>query len=181
MVLNPGEHEGVLPDWATKVIPAGQATVILSPRGSGETNQWTSKNPPNYVERAHALIGRTVDAGRIWDVQSVARMLHEAEGNELTIGVAGKGVAGILGAYAALNETSIAEVIAVEPPASHRDGPYLLSVLRVLDIPDALGMLSPRHLTLLTPNQAAFARTAELYKMSGHPDRVKSSAPASKK
>ena len=181
VVLNPDEHEGVLPDWAKSVIPAGQATVILSPRGSGETVKWTTKNPPNYVERAHALIGRTVDAGRIWDVQSVARMLHEAEGNELTIGVAGKGVAGILGAYAALNETSIAEVIAVDPPASHRNGPYLLSVLRVLDIPDVLGMLSPRHLTLVTPNQAAFARTTELYKTSGHADRIKTSDVVNKK
>src|SRR5690606_10070114 len=105
-------------------------------------------NPPNYVARAHALVGRTVDSGRIWDTQAVARMLHEAEGNELTVAVAGRGPAGIIAAYAALGETSISEVFAVAPPTSHREGPHLLGVLRVLDIPEALGLLAPRHLTL---------------------------------
>ncbi len=173
VILNPDEHEVQLPEWAQKVIPAGQATVILSPRGSAETTKWTEKNPPNYVLRAHALLGRTVDGGRVWDVQAVARMLHEAEGNELTIGVAGRGQAGILGAYAALNETSISEVIAVDPPTSHRAGPYLLNVMKVLDVPDALGMLAPRHLTLVNASDAAFGRTVKLYAAGGYSDRLK--------
>ena len=174
VILNPDEHEGQLPEWAEQVIPAGRAAVILSPRGSGETIKWTDKNPPNYVLRAHALLGRTVDAGRVWDVQAVARMLHEAEGNELTIAVVGRANAGILGAYAALNETSIAEVIAVDPPASHRTGPILLNVLRVLDVPDALGLLAPRHLTLLNAKDAAFGRTAKIYAAGGYADRLQS-------
>ena len=174
VILNPEEHEGQLPEWAEKVIPSGQATVILSPRGSAETIKWTAKNPPNYVARAHALLGRTVDGGRVWDVQAVARMLHEVEGNELTIGVAGRGQAGILGAYAALNETSISEVIAVDPPTSHREGPHLLNVLKVLDIPEALGMLAPRHLTLINAKDAAFGRTVKLYAAGGYSERLKS-------
>ena len=173
VVLNPDDHEGQIPEWAEKVIPHGQSTFVLSPRGSGETLRWTAKNPPNYVERAHALLGRTVDSGRIWDVQSVARMLHEAEGNELTIGVVGQAQAGILGAYAALNETSIAEVIVVDPPASHRAGPHLLGVLKVLDIPEALGLLAPRHLTLINAKDPAFSRTSKLFSVSGYGDRLK--------
>lgn len=174
IVLNPDEVEGEFPAWAEKVIPHGQAAVILSPRGSSETTRWTDKNPPNYVLRAHALIGRTVDVGRVWDVQSVARMFHEKEGNELTIGVAGRGNAGVLGAYAALTETSIAEVIAVDPPVSHRDGPALLGVLKVLDIPDAFGLLAPRHLTLVNTKDPAFSRTMKLFDASGYSDRLKS-------
>lgn len=174
VVLNPDEPEGQLPKWAETVIPQGQATVILSPRGSSETTRWTAKNPPNYVERAHALIGRTVDAGRVWDVQAVARMLHEAEGNELTIGVVGRGRAGVLGAYAALNETSISEVRITEPPVSHREGPILLNVLRVLDIPDALGLLAPRHLTLINAKDPSFTRTTKLYEAAGYGDRIQS-------
>ncbi len=174
VVLNPDEVEGQFPEWAERVIPHGQAAIILSPRGSGETTKWTEKNPPNYVLRAHALIGRTVDAGRVWDVQSVARMLHEKDGNELTIGVAGRGNAGVLGAYAALSETSIAEVIAVDPPPSHRTGPALLGVLKVLDIPEALGLLAPRHLTLVNAKDPAFARTTKIFDASGYSDRLKS-------
>jgi cephalosporin-C deacetylase-like acetyl esterase len=173
IILNADEPEGQLPEWASKVIPHGQAVVIVSPRGSGSTTKWTATNPPNYVQRAHALVGRTVDIGRVWDIQAVARMLHEVEGNELTIGVAGRGQAGVLGAYAALNETSIAEVIAVDPPASHREGPILLNVLKVLDIPDALGLLAPRHLTLLNAKDESFQRTSQLYDAAGYGNRLK--------
>lgn len=172
IILNADEPEGQMPEWATKSIPHGQAAVIVSPRGSGETTKWTVSNPPNYVQRAHALVGRTVDIGRVWDIQAVARMLHEVDGNELTIGVAGRGPAGVLGAYAALNETSIAEVIAVDPPASHREGPILLNVLKVLDIPDALGLLAPRHLTLLNAKDDSFQRTSKLYEAAGYGNRL---------
>ena len=172
VVLNADDTEGQLPEWTKGVVPEGQTVVVLSPRGCGETLKWNRKNPPNYVERAHALIGRTVDAGRVWDIQAVSRWLHEADSAARTIAVVGQGQAGVLGAYAALNETSIAEVIAVEPPASHREGPHFLSVLRVLDIPDALGLLAPKHLTLIGTKNEAFERTLAAFKAAGHAGRV---------
>ena len=63
--------------------------------------------------------------------------------------VIGRGQAGILAAYAALFEPSIKEVMLVDPPASHATGPIFLNVLRVLDVPEALGLLAPRPLTLV--------------------------------
>jgi hypothetical protein len=107
----------------------------------------------------------------VYDIQSVARWLHEAEGNELTIGVAGRGAAGVLGAYAALFESSISEVLLVEPPTSHREGPTLLNVLRVLDIPDTLGLLAPRHVTLFNADEAAFRRTEQIFQGAGYESR----------
>lgn len=172
VILNADEPEGKLPEWTNQTAIAGQSTVTVSPRGCGASLAWTRKNPPNYVERAHVLLGRTVDAGRVYDIQSVARWLHEAEGNELTIGVAGRGQAGILGAYAALFESSISEVMLLEPPVSHRDGPTLLNVLRVLDVPDALGLLAPRHLTLLNIDEKSFSHTLQAYKAAGHESRL---------
>ncbi len=172
VVLNADEPEGKLPEWASGVIPEGQATVVLSPRGCGESFGWIRKNPPNYVERAHVLLGRTVDGGRVWDVQSVARWLHEAEGNELSIGVVGKGAAGVIGAYAALFETSIAEVTLVDPPTSHVSGPIYLNVLKVLDIPDALGLLAPRHVNLINAKDNAFDRTLTAFKAAGYEGRI---------
>ena len=172
VVLNADDTEGQLPEWTKGVVPEGQTVVVLSPRGCGATLRWNRKNPPNYVERAHALIGRTVDAGRVWDIQAVSRWLHEADSAARTIAVVGQGQAGVLGAYAALNETSIAEVIAVEPPASHHEGPHFLSVLRVLDIPDALGLLAPKHLTLIGAKDVVFERTLAAFKAAGHAGRV---------
>ncbi len=172
VVLNADDPEGVLPDWTKEIVPNGQSVAVLSPRGCGATLKWTQKNPPNYVERAHALLGRTVDAGRVWDIQAVSRTLHETDSAERTIAVVGKGRAGVLGAYAALNELSIAQVIAVEPPASHREGPHFLGVMKVLDIPDALGLLAPKQLTLVGAKDAAFDRTVTAFKAAGYARRV---------
>ena len=102
----------------------------------------------------------------------MARWLHEADGNELTIGVAGRGQAGVLGAYAALFESSISEIVIVDPPTSHREGPTLLNVLRVLDIPDAFGLLAPRHLTLIHADDPVFERTQQIYQAAGYGDRL---------
>ncbi len=172
VVLNADDPEGKLPVWTKGTLPEGQPITVLSPRGCGEFSSWTRKNPPNYVERAHALLGRTADVGRVWDVQATARWLHEAEGNELSVGVIGKGQAGILGAYAALFENCIAEVTLVDPPSSHRDGPHFLGVMKVLNVPDALGLLAPRHVTLVNAKDAAFNRTVNAYKAAGYEGRI---------
>ena len=173
VVLNADEPEGTLPAWTKGVLPEGQPMItMLSPRGSGEFSAWTRKNPPNYVERAHALLGRTVDAGRVWDIQATARWLHEAEGNVLTVGVLGKGQAGVLGAYAALFENCISEVTLVDPPSTHRDGPHFLGVMKVLDVPDALGLLAPRQVKLINAKDAAFDRATDAYKAAGYAGRV---------
>ena len=81
---------------------------------------------------------------------------------------------GIIAAYAALDESAIAEVVAVNPPPSHQPrkpgdayGPPLMNVLRVLDIPEALGCLAPRRLLLIGATDGAFDRTADLYRLAG--------------
>ena len=162
------------PDWARPVIGDGSA-LLLSPRGTG-ANAWTRKNPPNTVERSMALLGGTVDGGRVWDVLTVVR--RRLDGGK-PWRVAGQGQAGILAAYAALYEPAIEGVVAVNPPASHRPGaqggpygPSLLNVLRVLDIPEALGCLAPRRLVLVGAKDPAFERTAALYKLAGAAERL---------
>ena len=136
----------------------------LRPRGP-MSSKWTHKSPPNYVKRSHALVGRTVDEGRVRDVIAAFRSVQAHQQDEIT--VIGHGQAGILAAYAALFEQSIHRVIVVDPPVSHRDGPIFLNVLRVLDIPEALGLLAPRPLTLVNAKDKAFDRTAEIYKLAG--------------
>jgi dienelactone hydrolase len=148
----------------------GGPVVILPPRGTGKT-EWTLKSPPNYVARAHALLGATVDEGRVRDIAATVRWCQTGVGGNWK--VVGRGQAGVLAAYAALFEPSIKEVILIAPPASHRDGPIFLNVLRVLDIPEALGLLAPRPLTLVNAKDKAFDRTARIYKLAGAADRLK--------
>src|SRR5262249_27072565 len=76
-----------------------------------------------------------------------------------------------LAAYAALFEPSISEVIVIDPPKSHRDGPIFLNVLRVLDVPEALGMLAPRPLTLVNADEKLVQRVAKIYELAGAKDK----------
>jgi hypothetical protein len=82
------------------------------------------------------------------------------------------GQPGILVAYAALVDPTIDEIVVINPPTSHRDGPHFLGVLRILDIPDALGLLAPRPLTIYG-DDPAFDRTAEIYRLAGAADKLK--------
>lgn len=156
------EEEGLpdeLPKWAATIV--GEEKVVhFMPREG-----WTKKSPPNYVERSHLLLGRTTDDGKLWDVLGTFWGPIPKERKERVIG---KGQAGILAAYAALFEPSIKEVIIIDPPKSHMEGPHFLNVLRVLDIPEALGLLAPNvKLTLVNARDSAFDRTEEIYRLAG--------------
>ncbi len=176
IALNPDEDLAKAPEWARAVV-GEDSVLLLSARGMGRgaPGAWTRDKFPNPVERSMALLGGTVDGGRVWDVITVA-------GRRAADGVrwraAGRGRAGILVAYAALYQPAIEAVTVVDPPASHRPGtagdeygPALLNVLRVIDIPEALGCLAPRRLTLIGANDSAFDRTAAIYRLAGAADR----------
>jgi hypothetical protein len=137
---------------------------------------WTRNVFPNTVDRALPLLGATADGGRAWDVMTVAR---RHAGEKARWRAAGQGQAGLVAVYAALYEPAIAEVVAVNPPPSHQPrsrgaayGPPLLNVLRVLDVPEALGCLAPRRLVLIGAGDSAFDRTADLYRLVGAVGRL---------
>jgi dienelactone hydrolase len=140
----------------------------LEPRG-GPGTKWTRKNPPNTVERSLVLLGQTADSGRVRDVLSLLAMGR----NKLRL--VGRKESGIIAVYAALFAPGgVLEVVIEEPPTSHRDGPHFLGVQRVLDIPEALGLLAPEvKLTLVgkAAKDKAFDRTAAIYKAAGAEDK----------
>lgn len=138
------------PLWFGRFTTDRDVVYVCEPRGVGGT-EWTQKNPPNYVARAHYLLGRTVDSGRVWDIAATARYLRSLHGNEVPVLVAAEHGSAVLAAYAAVLEPDIEGLALSQPPASHMDAsaPALLNVLRVCDIPEVLGMIAPRSLTLL--------------------------------
>lgn len=145
---------------------------VLQPRGVGPA-AWTRKNPPNYVERSQALLGRTVDGGRMHDVAAVAKWLKISD-SEHPVWVAGHGNDAILAAYAALWEPDIQGVIAIAPPASHLDNavPQFLNILRVADVPTMFGLLAEKSL-VLRDAPAEVQTTAEAwFKAAGTSDRL---------
>jgi len=169
IVLNPGEDAASVPAWARGPV-RDSSKLLLCPRGVGP-GAWTQNVFPHTVERAMPLLGGTADGGRVWDVMTVAR--RHAVGPVRWRAI-GQGRGGLVAAYAALFEPAIQEVFALNPPASHQPrsegeayGPPLLNVLRVLDVPEALGCLAPRRLVLIGAEDPAFDRTAAVYRVAG--------------
>ena len=163
-VLGDEESLDSKPEWLAKII--GDATVLLiAPRGSGPS-RWQDP-APYYIRRSLPLLGRTVDSGRLADVlAAAAHVLQTKRVGAQPVKIIGRGPAGILAAYAALLEPRLSEVVVIDPPASHRGGPIFLNVLRVLDVPEALGLLAPRPLTICSAQADAFDRTAAIYRVA---------------
>ncbi|MGE5195555.1 MAG: alpha/beta hydrolase family protein [Deltaproteobacteria bacterium] len=169
-VQNDGK-ENPLPAWLEKTRGISDQIYRCEPRGIGET-RWTVKNPPNYVARSHVLLGRTVDTGRMHDVIATARYLRTTH-QDVPVYVAGEGPGAIIASYAALYEPEVAGVIAHQPPLTHMDpaAPQFLNVLRVADVPELLGLVAPRSLTIVSADER-LARTAAVYKAAGAADRL---------
>jgi hypothetical protein len=145
--------------------------VGASPRGCGPI-RWSQKNPPNTIERSLALLGQTADSGRVRDV---AAFLSSGRPDGMKLRLAGRGQAGVIAAYAALLcPGTVQELVILDPPTSHRDGPFFLNVDRVLDLPTALGLLAPGvKLILVNAKDKAFDRIAEIYDLAGAEEKFR--------
>ena len=141
-------------DWLSKIVSTASISKINLPR--------LQDPAPYYIHRSLPLLGQTVDS---FHLSGIVRSLRESRGEPPKL--IGRGRAGIIAAYAAILNTNVAEVILVDPPISHREGPIFLNVLRVLDIPEALGLLAPRPLTIYTLRREAFDDTGHIYKLAG--------------
>lgn len=116
------------------------------------------------IERTASWIGRTVASMQLWDVLRAVQWVHAEEGlRPSSISLYGKAEMGILALYAGILDERIDRVILNSPPTSHWQGPALLNVLRISDIPEVAGVLAPRQLVVLRDMPAEFARTREIY------------------
>ena len=85
----------------------------------------------------------------------------------------GKGEMGIVGLYAALWDDRISRVIVRSPPATHQQGPALLNVLRITDIPEAGAALAPRQLVFIGESVPhAFRSTRSVYDLYEQPTAI---------
>ncbi len=178
LVVRNLQPDSPVSDFMHRVYHAGDVVYVCEPRGLGAT-RWTRKNPPNYVERCHVLLGRTVDTGRVWDIIAAARYLRAKYDADVPIYLVGQGPAGLLAAYAALWEGDVAGVILDSPPLTHMadNAPPLLNVLRVCDVPDTLGMLAPRPLTIYGVAGEKLEKVAAIYAADGNAEKLTVNSP----
>jgi hypothetical protein len=106
----------------------------------------------------------------VYDVMAAARLVRKLH-PDLKVTVAGSGPAAVIAAYAALLEPEIAGAVLHRPPLTHMDpeAPQFLNALRVCDIPEVLGMLAPRPVTVLAadPSAEGLKKAARIYEAAG--------------
>lgn len=117
--------------------------------------------------------GQTVDSMRLQDVLTAFEQLRTVEGvDPERIMVLGKGISGALGLYAAILDPRIHQVMLMDPPASHREGPIFLNIMRHTDLPEAAALLAPRRLNFYGHMPAAYEYTKHIYQLYDKPGHV---------
>jgi dienelactone hydrolase len=128
--------------------------------------------PNTHVLRRYPLIGLTYDSWRVLEVRKAIRGVHWAKNKfRAPIRMTAKGDAASIALYAALFE-DVDELVLEDLPATVRDGPILLNVAKVLDMPQAVALAASKvksvHLKVKTEkDKAAWQWPAELQRLTG--------------
>jgi dienelactone hydrolase len=128
------------------------------------------------IERTAAWSGRTIASMQVWDIlRTVKWLLEEEKLAPESTSIYGKGDMAIVSLYAALFDERISHVIMRDAPTTHGQGPALLNVLRITDIPEAAAALAPRQLVFIDQaSPQAFDWTRAIYTLHGKPDHIRS-------
>jgi dienelactone hydrolase len=153
-VASDGDDARSIQELVREVAMKNSAVILaVFPRGTGEWNHTTWK----AMLRNAMHVGETVDSMRLRDVLAAAEALrNQPDVDPARITVMGKGVAGALGLYAALLDERLHQVIVMDPPETHAQGPIFLNILRYTDLPQAASLLAPRKLIYYNRKPAAW-------------------------
>ncbi|MCG8599577.1 MAG: acetylxylan esterase [Verrucomicrobiales bacterium] len=116
--------------------------IYLPTRGIGPTAWTTDERERIHIRRRFALLGQTIDAMRVWDIRRCIQAWRELEGTDkpqLWVQASGSMAGNAL--YASLFEKDIHTLDLHDMPASHREGPVYLNVLRFTDIPQVAAIV----------------------------------------
>jgi dienelactone hydrolase len=143
------------------------AMAWLCPRGIGPTAWDQSDRKQTQHRRRFALLGQTLDGMRLWDVlrgaQAVRQLRGTSDSGQSALWLQAQGTMAGLAVYAGIFDWSIGRLDLYDLPASHRDGPEFLNVLRLTDMPQAVAQLAYRTKVVIygdQPDRWAFAKKA---------------------
>lgn len=170
-VASDGEDEESIRRTLVQVLNGENLVLIVFPRGVDEV-PWTRTVQRDALRNA-MHVGRTLDSMRLWDVmRSVEALKQQPDADPQRITLLGRGTSGILGLYAAILDESIAQVVLLEPPSSHQQGPVFLNILRFADLPEVAALLAPRRLIFFGRIPAAYQPTERIYRLLNRPENI---------
>jgi dienelactone hydrolase len=122
---------------------------FLCPRGIGATAWTGDEKKQTQIRRRFMLLGQTLDGMRVWDVHRTIQALGQIpEVRGMTPAILARGTMAGVALYASLFDPQVARLDLMDLPATHRDGPIFLNVLRFLDIPQAVA-LAAEHTSIV--------------------------------
>ncbi len=168
-IASEGEDDESIRRTLVRILSDEKLLLIVFPRGIDEV-PWR-RTAQRDVLRNAMHVGRSLDSMRLWDVmKSVEALKQQPDVDPQRISLLGRGVSGMLGLYAAILDESIAQVVLMEPPLSHREGPIFLNILRYTDLPEAAALLAPRRLIFFGGIPEAYQPTQSIYRLLGKPE-----------
>ncbi len=142
-VAGPDDEMRSMTDRLAGYLGDQTALLAVEPRGTGFSS--VHEAHARHYLRAGALVGLTPVMLMIQDLWRLMPHVHGLEAmRDKPLFLHGRGEAGVAALYHAISDPKVAGVILERPPVSHRDGGYILNVLRYLDMPQAAGLMAPR-------------------------------------
>lgn len=150
------------------------AIVVFTPRGVGK-RAWNSQiKIDTQIQRRFYLLGQTADGMRIFDIIRCVKLLKSVGSEEIDVAVHAENSSAVLSVYAAIFEPTISKLYLSNPSASHRSGPYLLNVRKIIDVPQAIAMAAETSaIELSTDDTNSFGFLTELESATGTKTAVK--------
>jgi hypothetical protein len=148
----PAQFSGVAPDGDAFAQVRGMlmskkwAMAYTSPRGAGPQS-WSalSSAKQTHLRRRLLLLGESLESGQVWDIQQAAAALRSLPGmGKVPLWLQAENAMAANALYASLFIPEVTRLDLHHLPATHRDGPTYLNVLRHLDLPQAAALAAER-------------------------------------
>jgi hypothetical protein len=148
---------------------ADHAVLVLHPRA---VDYPMDVSRTAVTKMTAALLGGTLESMQLWDILRSIDFVG-TETKFTSVSLYARRQMGGLALHAAALDNRITRVILDDPPASHWQGPALLNVLRMTDLPEVAAMIAPREIVSLTSLPGAFDYTRGIYKLHNKPGGIR--------
>lgn len=142
-------------EWRDRLRASRTVQAWFVPRGVGATEWTRDPKKRTHILRRLALLGKTLDELRTYDVVQAMRALRGLPGETvdtaaLPLTLRGRGEAAGWTLFAAILEPQVQQLILIEPSTTLDAGPILLNARRYLETPVALALAAERASVVLS-------------------------------
>ncbi len=142
-------------EWRDRVVGSRTVQAWFAPRGIGPTEWSRDPKKRTHILRRFALLGKTLDELRTYDVVQAVRALRGLPGETvetapLPLTLRGRREAAGWALFAALLEPQVQTLTLLEPISTLDQGPIFLNVRRFLETPVALAIAAEQSPVVVT-------------------------------